>query len=88
MLSVQDFTKILYDAAKPMFVMGGIVILGFMLLFLISPSSSVVSEKDALRNTTPLSPQAQLSVNKEMIQVGDTICLSLSNNNQKYIRIE
>ena len=86
MLSVQDFTKILYDAAKPMFVMGGIVILGFMLLFLISPSSSVVSDKDVRPNTTALSPQTQLSETKEIIQIGDTIYLY--NNKQKYKRIE
>ena len=37
MLSVQDFTKILSDTAKPMFVMGGIGAFGLMLLFLFSP---------------------------------------------------
>jgi len=86
MLSVKEFTKILSDTAKPMFVMGGIGVFGLMLLFLISPLFSGVSEKDAPQNTTTLSPQTQPSGNKEMILIGDTVYLY--NNKQKYKRIE
>ena len=86
MFSVQEFTKLLSDTAKPMFVMAGISVFIIMLSFLICHSSSVVSEKDALRNTTKLSQQIQLSENKETILIGDTVWLE--NNKQKYIRIE
>lgn len=85
-LSVSDAWAESIGRIQFVFILSVIVGGAVMLWSLIYPFFSAVSEKDALRNTTTLSSQTQLSGNKETILIGDTVYLY--NNKQKYKRIE